>query len=210
MVRSHRQQAGSSPRALEKTDVTRQGFTMVELVVVMAVLLTALSIFSQTMVAASKQRTINRENAVAAEAIRTLFETMRSEPFRDIYVLYNGRDDDDPGGVGSAPGARFAVEGLEPLPGAPDGLIGEVHMPTMVPAPLGPIGAGGALPPELRENTNNPTLGMPRDLNGNSIIEDDDRAQDYILLPVRVTLDWQGAFGPRRMEMLTMFAELNP
>ena len=87
---------------------------------------------------------------------------------------------DDPDGLGSAPGHRFAVEGLDPLPTALDGLIGEVHLP------------GVEVEPrkwQLREDQVLPALGLPRDLNGDSILDEGDHALDYVPLPVRVTID---------------------
>ncbi len=60
---------------------------------------------------------------------------------------------------------------------------------------------------ELREDFQNAALGMPRDLNGDSMIDAADHAEDYILLPILIRVEWQGAHGPRVMELHSMLTE---
>ena len=48
---------------------------------------------------------------------------------------------------------------------------------------------------------------MPRDLSGDSIIDDLDHSQDFIILPLTVRLEWRGSFGPRTYEIQTMLAD---
>ena len=60
---------------------------------------------------------------------------------------------------------------------------------------------------ELREDYQDADWGMPRDLTGDSIIDAENHAHSYILLPVRVLIEWQGRVGPRRYEVLTMLAD---
>jgi hypothetical protein len=158
----------------------------------------AVSLFSTMVFTTSRQRVANHEYPIATEAVRTLLEGMRNQDFDDVYALYNADPADDPGGPGTAPGHRFAIEGLDPVEGSPDGLIGEVFFPTFV-------NAGGQL--ELREDVVEESLGMPRDLNGDSIVDEVDHAQDYTLLPIRVEVDWEGRYGARHLEIYTMLAE---
>ena len=108
----------------------RRGLTLVELSVVMVVLLVAVSIFSNTMVATARQRVMHRESALAADAARTMLERMLDTPFADRYALYNEDPLDDPGGAGSAPGSRFDVPGLPSVPGTPGGMAGTVNAPS--------------------------------------------------------------------------------
>ena len=49
---------------------------------------------------------------------------------------------------------------------------------------------------------------MPRDLNADLMIDDQDHARDYVVLPVTVRVAWQGKAGRRSFEMSTMFAKL--
>jgi hypothetical protein len=145
----------------------------------------------------SRQRVLNHEFPTASEGTRVVLERMRNESFDELFALYNADPSDDPAGPGTAPGHRFAIEGLDPLEGSPDGMVGEVRFPTLE--------DGGAL--ELREDSEDAELGMPRDLNGDSILDDEDHAGDYILLPVCITVDWNGRHGPRHIEFFTMFAD---
>jgi len=221
----------------------RRGATLVELMVVMAVMLAAAGIFSQMMIATAQLREVQRENAIAAEAARVLIEEMRNEEFRHLFFLYNQDPLDDPAGAGTAPGHRFLVRGLNALPGSPDGLQMEVIFPAYQKEvestltgtkwetrivelegeeQIGMIGGGGGMfggggmgggfaPPEpswqLREDYVSADWGMPRDLSGDSVIDDLDHSLDVILLPVTVRLEWRGSFGPRTYQIQTMLAD---
>ena len=96
--------------------------------------------------------------------------------------------------MGTAPGSNFAVVGLSAWDDDADVLAGEVILPS-----------GLAV---LREDTENPVLSMPRDLNADLMIDDQDHARDYVVLPVTVRVAWQGKAGRRSFEMSTMFALL--
>jgi prepilin-type N-terminal cleavage/methylation domain-containing protein len=264
------------PRAATR----RAGVTLLELIVVMAVMSVAVAMFTSMVLHTTRQRGINRENAVASNAARTILEEMRNEDFREVFARYNGDPSDDPGGAGTAPGDRFVVRGLTPQPGDPDGIAGEIHFPVIYDDPkppaswghttldllgleldlgvLGPLGedlgevlgglgggllgggllgggggllgggggllgGGGGEEGEdlglpgggvglahytLREDFSSPRMGLPRDLNGDSLIDDCDHSADYIILPVHVEVEWRGKFGPRRFDLYTQFAAL--
>ena len=219
--------------------------TIIELLVVMAVMTVAVTMFTSMVVHTARQRGINRENAIASNAARTQVELMRNEPFRDIFALYNEEPDDDPGGAGTAPGNRFEVFGLTPLPNTPDDMVGQVFFPVIVEVEesdppkwgdvgesfgeisggmglgggpsggsaqfLGGGGGGGAGGKEeyylLREDYVDKRMGMPRDLNGDSLIDSYDHSGDYILLPVHISIEWRGDFGPRRFDLYTQIAQ---
>lgn len=174
--------------------------TMLELLVALVVLAVAMLHFGSSVGSTARLRAILRENAVAREAARATIETLRGTPFADVYATYNGRPDDDPGGAGTAPGPRFLVAGLDPLETAADGLHGEIQFPEF------DAGAGAV---ELREDAVDDDLGMPRDLNGDSTIDGDDRANDYFILPVRVRIEWEGTSGPRVLDTCTLLCEFN-
>ena len=95
------------------------------------------------------------------------------------------------------------MPGLDPLPDDADGRVGELIFPE--------VNTAAALPAiwELREDAVIPELGLPRDLNGDSIVDAADHAADYAVLPVIVRLEWMGDFGPRIFEMHTMLVEFN-
>lgn len=178
----------------------RSGMSFVELMVVTFVLGVAFMIFTSTVAGISRQRTINRDSVTASSEARNILEEMRNEDFGDVYALYNADPADDPGGAGTAPGKYFAVEGLDLEPGDPDGFVGEILFPTIEVTP-------GTF--ELREDAVDAELGMPRDLNGDSMIKTDDRSGDYFLLPVRIRIRWMGNGSPRQYEITSMLCEFN-
>lgn len=177
----------SSPRV-----AANRGFTFVEIVVVMMLAMTAVLMFSRTVTSVSRQEAINRENAIAANAARSMLETLRNVRLENVYRLYNADGLDDPGGPGTGPGSSFAVDGLDVRRGDPDGMVGELVFPGVeVNAPGDPVDL------ELRENAVDETFGLPRDLDGNSIIDGADHSADYYILPVEVRLQWTGKTGER-------------
>jgi len=183
------------------------GTTFIELMVVMTILVMVVSIFYQMVVSTSGLRHTNHENAIAAEAARVVIERMRNQPFDRVYALYNGDPEDDPAGAGTGPGHRFPVDGLDPVDGAE--FVGEIVFPSAEQAPdqLEPPEVEPA-PWDLREDYTNEALGMPRDLNGDSVIDELDHRDDYILLPVRIHLEWRGKAGDRRFDLYTQLANV--
>ena len=178
----------------------RGGFTFVELAVGMTVLLVALLILSSVVSSMAQQRAVNRETALAISGARNVLETLRSEDFAEVFALYDSDPADDPGGAGTAPGQRFDVAGLDPLPGAVNGLEGEIVFPTVA-------GAGTSV--QLREDVVNRALGMPRDLSGDNVVDAADHAQGYFILPVQIRVRWTGPNGPREYSMTTQLCRYN-
>ena len=93
----------------------------------------------------------------------------------------------------------FAVDGLRPRDDDADGLVGEIRFPDFV-------GAGGQL--ELREDSNDASLGMPRDLNADGVVDGVNHSGDYQLLPVVVRVEWLGRGGPASIEFKTVLSDL--
>jgi len=178
------------------------GFTMIELMLVMTVLLVAFGALSQSLVQSMALTEVNRESALAQGAMREMIEVMNgsdseTEDFALIFSRYNSDPTDDPPGV-SSPGSNFAVAGLTPIDGDPDGFVGEIIFPTLV------TGAGL----ELREDITLPELGMPRDLDGDGQwLMANNVESDYRLLPVLIRVEWQGRSGGRSAEIRTFLAE---
>lgn len=160
---------------------SRAGFSLLELLIAVGVLLFGLLGFSQAVLRSSAQNEAAREGALAAEAAREFLETMQTEDFRSLFRRYNADPSDDPLGFGSAPGPNFAVAGLAPQAGDADGMVGRIEFPT----------ATGA-PGILREDVAIPAMGMPRDLDGDDVVDGVDHKGDYRLLPVIVRISWRG------------------
>lgn len=168
----------------------RQGFTLIEACVALAVLSIAMVMLGSTIASSSLMRAEKREASIAAHAARSTLENLRSENFSSLWMFHNASPDDDPGGIGTAPGPHFQVAGLVVDPLDVDGFVGEIVLPNT---------AG-----VLREDGQNADLGMPRDLNGDTLIDAESRAADYRILPVLVRLRWQSSLGPRQLEMYSM------
>ena len=173
---------------------SRCGFTLLELMIVMSVLLVAFLAMSQALVTSMRLTGVNRESALATDGIRERMEVLEGvEEFSEVFALYNANPNDDPGLPGSAPGSGFAVAGLMPTEGDADGLVGEILFPT--------IGL------ELREDLEDAGLGMPRDLSGDNFVDRANHAGDYRLLPVLLRLRWNQGGLERSMEVRTLLAD---
>lgn len=174
---------------------SRAGVTLVEIVVVIAIMTISMGMFAQTLTASSRLDPIANETMLAAEGARVALERMKAEPFGKLFVLHNASPLDDPGGPGTAPGATFPIEGLAPATAG--GAVGRIEFPTI----------SGA----LREDSVDDKLGMPRDLNADGLVDSTDHKSNYVLLPVRVRVEWAsqcGRAGKRSLEIYTMFSDL--
>lgn len=170
------------------------GFTLIELSVVMFVMTVAVSMLASTMISAGRLGPLRRERALATDAARTMLETIRSETFSERFALFNVDPDDDPAGIGTAPGCHFDVEGLPPQADDADGRVGRVRF------------SADAAP--LREDVADDDLGFPRDLNADGVVDADDHASDYVILPVEVEIRWQGTSGPMEISIPVMYADV--
>ena len=175
---------------------------LLEVAVALPIVSIALGMMVQMMAAGAGLRESGREQWSASSAAQDVVERMRNEDFRDIFRLYNADPFDDPGGPGTAPGNRFAVPGMVPSDPAPDAMVGEIL--------LASVNVGTAVVPlwQMREDLEDVALGTPRDLNGDSLIDDADHSADYTILPVVVRLRWRGRMGAREFTLHTVLSEL--
>jgi type II secretory pathway pseudopilin PulG len=172
----------------------RSGLTLLELAMSIAVMVVGVSALASTVVTGSALNQVSHETEVARKAIATQIDAMRNTPFAQVFATYNGVGNDDPAGPNTAPGRTFAVAGLTPLAGAPGGVAGLITFPSVGPT--------------LFENAVDTVLGMPRDLNLDGAVDAVDHANDYMILPVRVRVQWMGAAGPRTVELQTQISGL--
>jgi type II secretory pathway pseudopilin PulG len=173
------------------------GFTLVEVCVAATMLAIAISGLLGVMLAGMSLDRVNRESAIAQQAARAALEQLQGVPFGEVFASYNGWAGDDGGLTLAARGAGFVVAGLDPQPGDADGWCGEVLFPTTL------VGAA----PQLREDVVDDPWGMPRDLNGDGLVDAADHSNDYRLLPVRVRVRWRGASGDRTLDMETLLCD---
>lgn len=184
------------PSAIRREHLTRRGgFSLVEIVLVMAILTVSATIYAQTVASSRRLDPIAVETAIAAEAARVAIERIRAQPVDQVLALYDADPANDPGGAGTAPGATFAVAGL--APGAGGAPVGRIEFPLV----------DGRLAEDLVDDM----LGFPRDINGDGAVDGLDHRADWVVLPVRVRLEWtpRGGVGSTRdLELYTMLPRL--
>jgi prepilin-type N-terminal cleavage/methylation domain-containing protein len=168
------------------------GFSLLEILVAVSVFGIALAALTTTQVTSIALSRSVRETSAAADAAQNVMESIRDEDeFSEIYARWNEDTADDPA-AGLSPGNAFDVRGLEPVAGDPDGRVGEVVFP------------GDAK--KLRENGNDRTLGMPRDLDLDGNIDGADHASNYKILPVMVRVRWRGSRGTQQIQLVGTLA----
>ena len=173
--------------------------TLLEIAVAMPIVLVAMGMLVQILSVGIGLRRTARESRLANARAQDVLEEMRNENYRDIVRLYNADPFDDPMGPGTAPGSTFSVDGLTTLEATP---LGQVILPT--------LNTGTEVVPvwETREDMALDDLSLPRDLNGDILIDDQDHSDDYTILPVLVRLQWQSPSGPRTYELQTLLTEV--
>jgi hypothetical protein len=168
------------------------GFSIVEILIAATVFMLVSGAVVTTLVASNALNATNRETVLAAQAAESLVEELKSTPFNEVFARYNSTVDDDPA-VGASPGYGFAVAGLSPRTDDPDGIVGQIDFP------------GDGV--ELREDIADADLGLPRDMDRDGVVDDQDKAASYRILPVRVTLAWNGPNGNRTFQLVTVLTQ---
>ena len=174
----------------------RAGFTLIDVMMAAVVLAIAISGMSGAILVGMSLNRVNHDTALAQQAARRVIEEIESRAFSETFAAYNANVGDDGGLTSAAVGANFAVAGLEPMTGDADGMCGRVMFPTQT------VGAVE----QLREDVVDAALGMPRDLNGDGLVDALDHAANFRLLPVRVRIEWKGSVGPRTIDIETMLS----
>ena len=72
--------------------------------------------------------------------------------------------------------------------------------------PRTPGAAPGSITLFVNETVSNPSLELPRDLNGDGDAADADVSGGYLLLPVRLRVEWIGSTGPRSFDLYSLMA----
>jgi prepilin-type N-terminal cleavage/methylation domain-containing protein len=171
------------------------GFSILEVMFAMAVLGILFLAITQSLAGSLRLNEVNRETSLAQQAMNAQLENLGGADFATIFKRFDTSAGDDPA-LGPSPGPNFAVPGLDPLADDPDGCVGRIVLPE--------FDTGAWV--ELREDLDLPELGMPRDLNGDGIIDSVDHSGDYRQLPVLLRLDWKGRSGNRHSVARTILA----
>lgn len=190
MIRHPRLATGPQERS-------RAGTGLLEPLVAVTLVLLAVLGFSQLMVGAVRTADQAEEATVAREAARAMLDQMRAAQFSTAFAEFNASAEDDPSGFETGFGSGFDVDGLVPVDGDADGMVGEILFPTVDGAPQ-----------RLREDVKDAALAMPRDLNGDDVVDDADHSGDYEILPVVIRVRWRGVAGDSVVEFHTILSEL--
>lgn len=171
----------------------RAGFSLVEAVLVMAIMTVATAMYAQIVGSSARLAPIAAETTLACDAARDALERIRAVPVEDLIATFDADKTNDPDGPGTAPGRTFAVAGLIAQPGTP---VGTIVLP-MVDG-------------RIAEDVVDEMLGCPRDLNADRLIDAHDHREDWVLLPIRVRVEWlpRGAKRTRSFELYTMVARV--
>lgn len=173
----------------------RRGLTIIEITITMSVLVLVLVGFSQALLGSMVASKTNREASLAADGARQIVERLQGSELGRAFKAYNSTTADDEGGD-TLPGG-FAVPGLQPRANDPDGLVGRIIFPEFQ----------GATGIELREDLQDFSLDMPRDLTGDGVIDALDHSDLYSILPVVVRVEWRGSSGPGTFEYKTILSD---
>jgi len=167
------------------------GFTLLEVLIAGAFLALAACGMSAVLAGSMSMNAVNKETAQARTAAQRMLEELQNVPTGDIFATFNSIPGDDPLGPATAPGSMFSIH-MKPAAVQVSGMTGRVVFPELLPSG------------ELREDTVDASLGMPRDLNGDGVIDSSDHAKDYLLLPVRIEVEWRGLTGDRSYALHTV------
>jgi len=133
---------------------------------------------------------VSKENVkahVAAVRVMDAVRTYALTSFSTTYAYYNSNPADDPNGSGTAPGSAVTLS-------AQDSPGGTATVTIQFPETSG----------HLREDVTSTDWAMPRDLNGDDAVGSAAVDGSYKLLPVKVTVTWQGARGQRTYSLVTI------
>lgn len=174
-----------------------EGFSLIEVVVALAVVSVGLLGFSKAILDAMVLNQTNKESGIARRAAQGILADIEGTAFDEVFARYNETVADDIGAGDHLLGV-FPVEGLRLRDDDADGFAGEIVFPDA-------FSLGGQL--ELREDFDDASFGMPRDLNLDGVVDGDDHSADYKLLPVLVRVSWQGRAGASKVEFRTVLIE---
>lgn len=170
---------------------SQRGFTLIEVLISATVLVVAILGFVASAFASHGLSRTAEDRRIAVETLDRFVERVRADP--DWAGLYNRLR---PLSSESAKDKNLTWLGtdlsLQTWPAnsyyadfIPPTTLGTVTFLVQVPVKT----AGGV--PSLREDENAPRYGLPRDLNGDALIDDDARAADNRVLPVVARIRWQ-------------------
>lgn len=183
MTRTHR----STP----SRHVRRSGFGLVDICVALVVLSISLGILVSSVFSGIRMAKSDQETAAANQALRSAMTRLEAAPAREVFAVCNLDASDDLQGQSASSYLAIPTYALTDREGG--ALSITASFPVLDQAP-------GV----LREDLDLPELGLPRDLNGDGTIDSGDHADDFVLLPILLTLEWDGPSGAHSVRMATI------
>jgi Tfp pilus assembly protein PilV len=183
------------------TSFSAAGFSIIEVVVGMAVMLLGSLGFLSLSVTSFTLEVENSELAMATAAARVMVEELQATPFAEVFATYNEQPGDDPEGPGTANGNHFTIQGsllqLNAMITTTDTKASTtqtsvVDMTVDLRFPTLPNGT-------LSEAATPLFPGMPVDLNADGTISTGDRSGDYKVLPCLLVITWNTSRGARSL-----------
>jgi len=149
-----------------------RGFTVLEAAISMAVLAVALLSLWGTIVYCSKSNRASEQKKRAMNAAQAKIEELKSVPFSTLIDEY---------GPSGTTGDRFLVTSIDDDQAHAEGRI--------------------VFFVDETDASGDPSIGLPMDLNGDGDTDDLDVSANYLLLPVKVRIRWDGALGSQIVEL---------
>lgn len=169
------------------------GFSLVEVMFALTILTISAVGVSGYFTAVPRLLDAAQRQRIVMDETLGIYEELRGEDFETIFVRYNDSTTDDPAGANSPGNTRTLDESSRVLG---DGSAIPATITLDFPTPTGNPGL-------LREDQVDPSLGLPRDLNGDGVIDSSNHASDYVVLPVRINVSWFDA-GQRKTRSETV------
>lgn len=118
-------------------------------------------------------------------------EELRQLGALEAFQTYNRYAFDDPLGEGTGKPAWFDVPGLTAV--SEDGHTGHIEFPVY-------RLKGQQIVIDESQEAPSAALNMPRDLDGDAVLEAEVPVDDLMMMPVRVSVSWLGVGGPQYIE----------
>jgi type II secretory pathway pseudopilin PulG len=147
------------------------GFTVLEAAVSLTLLAVALLSLWGTLIYCSRSNVAAEQRMKALNAAQAKIEELKSQPFESLINEF---------GPSGTTGATFAVPTIDESESVASGRI--------------------AFFIDETDSYGEP-LGFPLDLNGDGDTEDTEVSQGFELLPVRVTVRWEGVLGEQQVDL---------
>jgi len=151
------------------------GFTVLEAAVAMGMLAVALLSLWGTLVYCARSNVAAEQKKRAMNAAQAKIEELKSVPFATLVTEY---------GKGGTVGNLFHVRTLDDQQSGAEGQI--------------------VFYTDETDTKTDPTIGLPMDLNGDGDMGDKDVAGAYQLLPVKISIQWDGVLGRQRVDLRTI------